>query len=94
MTVPLGTVIFVLDMKRADNKPSSVVGNHLSEEYVTIPFKPPFKALSDEQPIAFVGVASDRVYRSRMLPYNPVSSYLAFPPLPEKTGGISLLHSP
>ncbi len=31
-----------------------------------------------------VGVASDRVYRGAMLPWLPVSSYLAFPPLPQK----------
>jgi len=58
------------------------VGNHLSGEYVAISLKPPVKAQADEQPIAFVGVASDRVYRTHMSPYKPVSSYLAFPPLP------------
>ncbi len=29
-----------------------------------------------------------------MVSHAPVSSYLAFPPLPEKSGGISLLHYP
>ena len=40
------------------------------------------------------GVASDRVYREPVLPSVPVSSYLAFPPLPPFGGGISLLHFP
>ena len=40
------------------------------------------------------GVASDRVYREPWSPIAPVSSYLAFPPLPTCVGGISLLHFP
>ena len=42
--------------------------------------------------VSLHGVASDRVYRASAFPQKPVSSYLAFPPLPEKSGGISLLH--
>ena len=40
------------------------------------------------------GVAPDRVYRLPLLPKGAVSSYLAFPSLPRKRGGISLLHFP
>ena len=51
-----------------------------------------------EQAIVSVGVASDRVYRVCAVPRRPVSSYLAFPPLPHRAvapcGGISLLHCP
>ena len=39
-------------------------------------------------------VAPDGVYSARMSPYRRVSSYLAFPPLPAKAGGIFLLHFP
>ena len=40
------------------------------------------------------GVASDRVYICTSLPTVPVSSYLAFPSLPRKRGGLFLLHFP
>ena len=53
--------------KRVD-KPSSVEDGHLSGRYITVCLKPPVKAQSDEQPIAFVGVASDRVYSRPMSP--------------------------
>ena len=43
-------------------------------------------------PVPLCGVAPDRVYRAGRSPGQPVSSYVTFPPLPAKAGGISLLH--
>ena len=71
-------------------KPGSVFGNHLSGTRVAARLKP--SVGTDGPPIAPVDVAADRVYRPPMSPWGVVSSYLAFPPLPGKPGGISLLH--
>ncbi len=69
-------------------KPGSVFGNHLSGTYVAICLKP--SVGTGGQPIAPVDVAADRVYRSPMLPWGMVSSYLAFPPLPAKEPAVYL----
>ena len=69
-------------------KPGSVFGNHLSGTYVAICLKP--SVGTGGQPIAPVDVAADRVYRSPMLPWGMVSSYLAFPPLPAKKPAVYL----
>lgn len=48
--------------------------------HVAVHLKPPVGTIG--QIIVPVGVAADRVYRPPMLPWDVVSSYLAFPPLP------------
>lgn len=60
-------------------KPGSVVDGHLSRMHVAVHLKPPVGTIG--QIIVPVGVAADRVYRPPMLPWDVVSSYLAFPPL-------------
>jgi len=39
-------------------------------------------------------LAPNGVYRARLVAAAPVSSYLAFPPLPHKSSGLFLLHFP
>ena len=48
--------------------------------HVAVHLKPPVGTIGPI--IVPVGVAADRVYRPPMLPWDVVSSYLAFPPLP------------
>ena len=60
-------------------KPGSVVDGHLSRMHVAVHLKPPVGTIG--QIIVPVGVAADRVYRPPRLPWDVVSSYLAFPPL-------------
>ena len=81
-TVPLAehtcVAVFASNLKRLPmwslfkyksvDKPSSVVDGHLSGQRITACLKPPVRAQSDEQPIALVGVASDRVYSRPMSP--------------------------
>ena len=55
---------------------------------------PPLRSAPGRRVCLLYGVAPDRVYRLSALPQKAVSSYLAFPPLPQKCGGISLLHFP
>lgn len=56
--------------------------------YVAVHLKPPVGTIG---PIVVpVGVAADRVYRPPMLPWDVVSSYLAFPPLPRRNGAVYL----
>ena len=55
---------------------------------------PPLRRASGRRFFLLYGVAPDRVYRLSALPQKTVSSYLAFPSLPQKCGGISLLHFP
>ena len=55
---------------------------------------PPLRRASGRHFCLLYGVAPDRVYRLSALPQKAVSFYLAFPPLPQKCGGISLLHFP
>ena len=69
-------------MARLVRKPGSVVDGHLSRMHVAVHLKPPVGTIG--QIIVPVGVAADRVYRPPMLPWDVVSSYLAFPPLPFK----------
>ena len=64
--------------------------DHLSGTRVAARLKPSFGTIGPI--IVPVDVAADRVYRPSALPRGAVSSYLAFPPLPAETGGISLLH--
>ena len=75
---PSGVSFF---MVRAIRKPGSVVDDHLSGTHVAARLKPSVGATGSV--IAPVDVAADRVYRPPMLPWGVVSSYLAFPPLPE-----------
>ena len=48
-----------------------------------------FKAIG-QMLMLYCGVAPDRVYRVKQLPVRPVSSYLAFPPLPVRIQAVYL----
>lgn len=77
----LAGLFFVLNRCEQSCKPGSVFDNHLSGTHVATRLKP--SVGTDGPPIAPVDVAADRVYRPPMLPWGVVSSYLAFPPLPQ-----------
>jgi len=66
-------------------KPGSVFDSHLSGTRVAARLKPPCGNGPGKPICPHCGVAPDRVYRGRRFPGGPVSSYLAFPPLPRKT---------
>ena len=80
-------------MLRVDRKPSSVVDDYLSRRIVTNALKPPFEVMWRATNPSF-GVAADRVYMAENVTTLSVSSYLAFPSLPDKSGGLFLLHFP
>ena len=67
-------------------KPSSVENSHLSGSSVARGLKPRFQGSNGRAALAFIGVASDRVYRPPVSPQGVVSSYLAFPSLPGPYG--------
>ena len=88
---------FLFVKKERTCKPGFVVDRHLSPLHVTVQLMPPRvlrRAGADFRQTVW-GVASDRVYICTQLPAVPVSSYLAFPSLPDKkSGGLFLLHFP
>ena len=75
-------------------KPSYVKNGHLSRLPVARKLQRP-TLRHDGQPYGpMYGLASDGVYRASSVTRRAVSSYLAFPPLPAKAGGLFLLHFP
>ncbi len=69
------------------------MGNHLSRRSIAAALQPSFKVMCRaNNPL--IDVAADRVYMARDVTIPSVSSYLAFPSLPEKSGGLFLLHFP
>lgn len=72
-------------------KPSSVVSDHLSRLSVTAELMR--FSEQDGQPCMSLFSCTGCGLQHGQVAKPWVSSYLAFPPLPEKSGGISLLHS-
>ena len=75
--------------RRVTRKPSSVVGSYLSRRTVARTLKPSFEVMCRADNPS-VDVAADRVYMAEDVSALSVSSYLAFPPLPQKRRYISV----
>ena len=69
--------------KDSDDKPGYVLNDHLSRPAVTNRFKRPTRERDGPPHNPLFGLASNGVYRARFVTKTAVSSYLAFPPLPE-----------
>ncbi len=74
---------------RAGSKPSSVVGNYLSRRSIAAALQPSVEVMCRANNPS-VDVAAGRVYMAGGVSISSVSSYLAFPPLPENRRFISV----
>ena len=66
------------------------MNGHLSRLYIAAQLQPSPRDATGSRVMSHHDVASDRVYRVSQSPERPVSSYLAFPPLPRSFGQILL----